>query len=181
MARNAEEITRYGFQATDELLLDANVWFFLYGPYPPGSQKAAVYSRALAKILVAKSRIYVDVLVISEFVNRYARLKHQLLQGRSGVSREFKTFRQSSTFKAIARDIAADVRRILANSTRAESGFAALDIDSLVTEYGRGDSDFNDLVLTELCKSRGFTLVTDDGDFKGKDIAILTANKRLLA
>jgi len=79
MAKSAEEIGKYVFQADDELLVDANVWFFLYGPHPPGSPKAALYSGALARILAAKSCIYVDVLIISEFVNRYARLKHQIL------------------------------------------------------------------------------------------------------
>jgi predicted nucleic acid-binding protein len=180
MAKRAEEIGQYAFKATDKLLLDANVWFFLYGPHPPGSPKAAVYSGALARILAAKSRIYVDVLIISEYVNRCARLKHQVLQGRPGVSRNFKQFRQSSTFKTIARDIAADVRKILTNCSRVESGFSELNIESLVVEYGRGDADFNDLVLAELCKSKGLKLVTDDGDFEGEDIVILTANRRLL-
>lgn len=93
---------------------------------------------------------------------------------------DFKRFRKSSTFKAIAKDIAADVRKLLANCARVESGFATSDIESLVTEYEQGDSDFNDLVLAGLCKSKGLKLVTDDGDFKGKDVVVLTANKRLL-
>lgn len=180
MAKSAEEIGKYVFQATDELLLDANVWFFVHGPHRPGDPRAAAYSGALAKIAAAKSRVYVDVLIISEFVNRYARLKHNILQGRSGVSRDFKKFRQSSTFKAIARDIAADVRKVLTSCTRVESGFSSLSVESLVVEYERGDSDFNDLVLADLCKSKGFKLVTDDGDFEGKGVTVLTANKRLL-
>jgi predicted nucleic acid-binding protein len=180
MAESVEEIGKYVFKATDELLVDANVWFFLYGPHPPGSPKAAVYSGALARILAAHSRIFVDVLIISEFVNRYARLKHNILQGRPGVPRDFKQFRKSLTFKALAKDIAADVRKLLANCARVDSGFAALEIESLVAEYEQGDSDFNDLVLADLCKSKGFKLVTDDGDFKGKDVVVLTANKRLL-
>jgi hypothetical protein len=55
-----------------------------------------------------------------------------------------------------------------------------LDTKSLIDDYGDGKSDFNDLVLVELCKSKALKLVTDDGDFKGKDITILTANKKLL-
>ncbi len=180
MTKSAEEIGNYAFKATDELLVDANVWFFVHGPHRPGDPKAAVYSGALARILAAQSRIYVDVLIISEFVNAYARLKYNILRGRPGVPRDFKQFRKSSTFKAIARDIAADVRKLLANCARVESGFGTLDIESLVTEYGQGNADFNDLVLADLCKSKGFKLVTDDGDFKGKDVVVLTANKRLL-
>ncbi len=69
MAISAEEIGKYVFKATDELLLEANVWFFVHGPHRPGDPKAYVYSGALARILAARSRIFVDVLIISEFVN----------------------------------------------------------------------------------------------------------------
>jgi hypothetical protein len=60
MATNVEEISKYTFNSGDELLLDANVWFFLYGPHRPGDPKAAVYSAALKGILAAKSRICLD-------------------------------------------------------------------------------------------------------------------------
>lgn len=180
MAKSAEEIGNYVFKPADELLLDANVWFFVHGPHRPGDPRAAAYSGALAKIVAAKSRIYVDVLIVSEFVNRYARLKHNILQGHSGISRDFKKFRQSLAFKPIARDIAADVRKVLTSCTPVESGFSSLSAELLVAEYERGDSDFNDLILADLCKKKGFKLVTDDGDFRGRDLTILTANKRLL-
>jgi len=181
MAQNAEEIGQYPFKADDELLLDANVWFFLYGPHSPNDSRVAVYSRALANILAAKSRIYIDVLIISEFVNRYARLKHSLLIRRSGVPKDFKSFRNMPEFKSVAVDIAADTRRVLANCTCIDSGFATLDLNSLVNDYSGGDSDFNDLILVDLCKAKALKFVTHDGDFRDKGVTILTANKKLLA
>jgi predicted nucleic acid-binding protein len=181
MAKSAEEIDKYAFTANDELLFDANVWFFVYGPHRPGDPKATIYSGALKSILSAQSRVYIDVLIVSEFINRCARLKHNLLRRRPGVPRDFKQFRGTSAFRAIAADIVADARKILTNCACVDSGFATLDIDSLLNEYAGGDSDFNDLVLVDLCKSKGLKFVTDDGDFKGKNITILTANKRLLA
>ena len=180
MRSSAEDISAYVFQPTDELLLDANVWFFVYGPHRPGSRKAATYSAAFAKILKAECRIYVDVLIVSEFINRYARLKHNILQRSSSVPSDFKQFRKSTAFKPIARDIAADVRRILRNCTRTESGFDVFDINALVDEYEKGDSDFNDQVLAELCKSKGLKLVTDDADFRDRGLMLLTANRHLL-
>ena len=39
---------------------------------------------------------------------------------------------------------------------------------------------FNDQVITEICKNNGFTLITNDGDFKTQEISILTANAKLL-
>ena len=180
MKSSAEDINTYVFQPTDELLLDANVWFFVYGPHRPGSKKAATYSAAFAKILKARCSIYVDVLIVSEFINRYARLKYNILQRSLSVLSDFKQFRKSAVFKPIARDIAADTRRILEHCARIESGFNVLDINALVDEYEKGDSDFNDQVLGELCKSKGLKLVTDDADFKDRGLTIVTANRRLL-
>lgn len=181
MPGSAEEIGNYAFKASDELLFDANVWFFIHGPHQPGSPQAAVYSGAHARILAAQCRVYTDVLIVSEFVNRYARLKHQLLvRTRRGVPNDFKKFRATTTFKTIASDIAADTKRVLSDCERIESGFPSLDFEALIDTYSTGDADFNDLVLVELCRSKGLTLITHDGDFKGKDITILTANRRLL-
>jgi predicted nucleic acid-binding protein len=42
------------------------------------------------------------------------------------------------------------------------------------------NSDFNDLMLIELCKKNMFALVTHDIDFKDSDIHVLTANNELL-
>ena len=181
MKNRAEDISRYLFQGTDALLLDANVWFFVYGPHRPGSKKAATYSAAFAKILKAKCPIYIDVLIVSEFINRYARLKHNILPRGPSIPSNFKQFRRSAAFKSIACDIAADTRRILEHCIRIESGFDVLDINALVDEYEKGDSDFNDQVLAELCKSRGLKLVTDDADFRDRGLMILTANRRLLS
>lgn len=181
MTHSAEEITRYEFQPSDELLLDTNVWMLVYGPQGSVGGRAAVYSQALANIFAAQSRIYIDVLIVSEFINTYARLKWNLWKTQSASSTDFKKFRKSGDFKPIAQDIAADVKRVLKHCTRVDSGFESLAIDALIDEYAAGDSDFNDQILTTLCKRSGLKLVTDDGDFKGQGIPVITANKRLLA
>lgn len=178
MTYKAEEITRYDFKSSDKFLLDTNVWLFVYGPRKPGGRNAVVYSRALARILAAEARIYIDVLIVSEFINTYARLKWKWL---FASFTDFKQFRNSEDFKPVAKDIAADVRRVLQLCTRVESGFESVAIDALIDEYAAGDSDFNDQILTALCVTEKLRLVTDDGDFKGRGIPVITANKRLLS
>lgn len=49
-----------------------------------------------------------------------------------------------------------------------------------MNEYQVGGSDFNDQVIREVCKSNGFKLLTDDGDFDTQGLTVLTANSRLL-
>lgn len=177
MPHNTLDVTSYNFTQNDELLLDTNVWLFVYGPQKPRNPKVETYSQALAKILDAQCSIYIDVLIVSEFINAYARLKWQLVAPHIKV---FKVFRKSEEFKAVAQDIAADVRRVLKHCSRVENGFETSEIEGLMTEYAAGEYDFNDQIIVELCQRKGFKLVTDDGDFAGQEISIVTANRQLL-
>ncbi len=177
MASKAEDITRYRFDSSDRLLLDANIWLSVYGPQRPGDRRVAVYSSALDNILKAGSRVHIDVLVMSEFINTYARLKWQIL----APSSKFKEFRNSLQFESVAQDIAADARLVLKNCIRVDDRFELIGIDALLNEYAAGHSDFNDQVLAELCARNGLKIVTDDGDFRGCGIPVITANRRLLS
>lgn len=175
MANYAISVEDYNFRQTDDLFLDANIWLFIYGP-PQNRYKTDVYSSAFRRILEAGSKILVDVLVISEVINTYARTKWRY----SYSKMKFKKFRNSSKFDPIAKEIADDVRRIVGHCSRIESGFGFVDIGRLIDEYEAGRSDFNDQVIRELCRSKGLKLITDDGDFNSQGIAVLTANQRLL-
>jgi len=175
MTYHAEAIASYDFKPSDELLLDTNIWLLVYAPHGPKDSRVAVYSQALSRIITAQSRIYIDILIVSEFINAYARLKWKLAS-----CPDFKQFRNSKAFKPVAQDIAADVKRVLQHCRRVDDNFESLEIDSLIDEYAAGSFDFNDQILTTLCKRKGLKLVTDDGDFKGQGIPVVTANKRLL-
>lgn len=176
MSRDSVSMAGYNFQPTDDVFLDANIWLFIYGPRQ-APEKTEVYSEALYRLLEARSRLFVDVLVLSEVINSCARIRWQL----DPLKREgFKRFRNSSRFAPVAREITDYVRRIVAHCSRIESGFQFVDIEGLMSEYQVGGSDFNDQVIRELCKSNGFKLLTDDGDFDTQGLTVLTANPRLL-
>ena len=179
MASDVVHLRDYRFTADDELFLDANVWLLIHGPQrPSGRARQDNYSTAFRRILEAGSRIYIDAIVLSEIINRWARFHYQESDSASIMS--FKAFRNSDAFKSIAPDIASDTRRILNQCSRMESHFAALDMDALTSEYEAGGVDFNDQVIREVCKRSGLKLVTDDGDFAAQGITVLTANRRLL-
>ena len=176
MTPRALSVGDYDFQPEDELFLDANIWLFIYGSQNPGDARMRVYSSAFRRILEAGSRIYIDVLIVSEFINAYARLQWQI---RAPDSR-FKAFRNGPDFREVAQEIADNVRRVLSHCSRIESHFDTLDADELMDEYAQGGADFNDQVIRNLCRSRNLKLITDDRDFNGQGISILTANRRLL-
>lgn len=127
--------------------------------------------------MIAESKVYIDALIVSEFINRYSRQKGKLA---GYTSEEFKVFRCSSDFIPVAQGIAASVKKIISQCIRTESSFSTLKINDLLDDYAKGKSDFNDQVITKLCKNRGFTLVTHDGDFDPKNLHILTENNHLL-
>jgi len=172
-----EPIDRYIFQGEERLFLDANVWLSVYGPLGRRNARSAAYSDALKRIRSAGCLILLDVLVVSEFINAFARMEYR--QSASGSS-GFKHFRKSASFAPVAKDIAQNTRRILRQCQRCNSSFTTADIDALIREFELGNSDFNDQMIAEICRTESLHLVTDDADFKGTGLFILTANRFLL-
>lgn len=175
VAHNATPVEHYEFDESDRVFLDANIWMFIYGP-PQRKDKTSIYSGALRRLLEARSRIFIDLLVISEMINAYARLKWKLI----APEHRFKTFRNSPEFTEVAEEIADYVNRSVKLCSRIEHSYRPFDLSVLMGEYRTGGCDFNDQVIRDLCRERGWTLITDDGDFDTQGITILTANSRLL-
>ncbi len=170
------DIHSYTFTATDQLLLDTNILLFVFGPQKPNDRRSAVYSNAYKKMLEANSKLYVDVLIMSEFINRYTRLEMGFLR----THKDYKNFRKSEDFTPVARDIASNVRRISKVTTRTNCAFEECPLDVIISEFVVGRIDFNDQMILHLCRTMNLTLVTDDGDCNSQDVKILTANSRLL-
>lgn len=180
MADAAFRIDQHTFHAGDKLLFDTNVWVFIYGAqYRTPDKRARLYSAAYKRVVEVGCRIFIDAIILSEFVNVLSRLTYHSLPAEK-KPQDFKTFRRSAAFKPVAKSISDACRRIVKSCTRIESGFTSIDVDELLNRYKTGKSDFNDQILTHLCKRQGFTLVTDDGDFRVSGLKVLTANRRLL-
>lgn len=180
MSKQVYRIETYTFSQTDAVLFDANVWLLLYSPQGERSPLVKnTYTLALRRLRSVQAQIFTDVLVMSEFINAYARFIYNELPAATKPS-NFKRFRQSADFKPIAEKIAKSSRRILEKSERTDSGFESVEMRSLLNEYATGEADFNDRILAELCRAKGWKLVTHDADFEGEDLTILTANTALL-
>ena len=177
MENNIQAVGLYTFTHRDKLFLDANIWLYLFGPEDRRNHWNQIYSQVFNRILDANSQVYIDVLVVSEFINAYARMKQKIV---APYINSFKNFRSSPYFKPVAEDIADDVELVLSYCSKIESGFTALPMNALLNDYATGDCDFNDQVITEICKNNGFTLITNDSDFKTQEVPILTANSKLL-
>lgn len=178
MTIDIQEVRTHHFTSEDRLLLDANIWMYVYGPNAPDYYLTRLYSQVLSRILEVKCLICIDVLVVSEFINRFARIKWGI-EGR--CMGDFKKYRKSPAYHRTAIEIADNTRRILRHCHRLESGFQELDVDMILESFATGQNDFNDQIIANICKDCELTLITHDADFKGDNISILTANSKLLA
>ena len=179
MMYKCHPIQYYDFSSADRLLLDTNIWLYIFGPAGRTNAKVIrLYSEAFKRMLEAGSRISIDTLIISEFINSYARFAWK--QRYAKTYGDFKKFRQSPKFKSIAEDIAASIRLIMNRCRFVGSYLEHSNALSLIDEYAKGDSDFNDQVLAHICQSDNLTLVTHDGDFFNQDITLISANKKLM-
>lgn len=181
MSNQVYSIETYNFTPSDALLFDTNIWLYIYGPSKTRSPKLLKlkYNRQFGRIRSAQVPIFLDVLVLSEFINAYSRQFYNSLPEATKPA-DFKTFRKSADFQPIAREIGKYSRRILAKTQRTNIAFESVNMESIIDSYVAANADFNDLMLAELCKANDLKLVTHDADFKGDDLTIITANPRLL-
>jgi predicted nucleic acid-binding protein len=182
MSNQVYFLENYDFTSSDALLFDANIWLYIYGLSNTRHTERLKrkYEQQFRRIRSLKVPIFLDVLVLSEFINAYSRQFYNRLPEATKPA-NFKTFRNSEAFQPIAQEIGKYSRRILAKTQRTNIAFESVEMGAIINSYVAANADFNDLMLAELCKANGFKLVTHDADFKGDDLTILTANSKLLS
>ena len=179
MKNKAHNLATYAFKKDEPLLLDTNVWLYLCpAPSDAPSAHAASYSTALKSMLTAGSRLVMDALVLSEYLNRYCRIEWNALH--KTVYRDFKVFRKSRAFRPVGQSAAIFARGMLKHCTRHDHPFAAADVAQILIDFEAGTNDFNDGLLAETCRHHGWKLVTNDSDFTTGGIEVLTAHPVLL-
>lgn len=176
MKNRAINASTYAFSAADKLLPDANIWIYLNGPASnPGYWAVQAYSAILGDILTAGAELYLDVLVLSEFINRFARMEMNRLG-----QQDFKAFRQSPAFAPVALAIQQQTSQILAMCQPLDHPFSEWNHAQLLADFGSGGADWNDQLLVENCRKHGISPLTNDGDFTVGGISVFTANGKLL-
>lgn len=183
MRNKAYDLSKWPFTAAQGILPDANYWINVFGPAAVVGQRSphlGVYSRSLGIMLQQKVRLFIDVLILSEFVNTLARLEFNAnYRSRYGAT-GFKKFRNSADFLPTARMIASQCRKILGCSERLDHSFSEWAVPQLLADFEKGSEDFNDQLIIEVSKKHSLLLLTDDGDMTTGGLTLLTANPRLL-
>ena len=179
MKNKAYNLATYAFKKEEPLILDANVWLYLYpAPSDKYTGPAARYSAAMKSMLSAGSHLVIDAMVLSEYLNRYCRIEWNALHKAAYL--DFKAFRKSIDFLLVGQGAATFARSMLKVCTRHDHPFAAADIAQILLDFETGGNDFNDGLLAETCRHNGWKLITNDKDFSTGGIEVLTAHPALL-
>jgi predicted nucleic acid-binding protein len=164
-----------------KLLFDANVIISIIWPVPQSRlTQAAKYSRLFSAALKAKQEICVDSIILSEVINRVARLEYDKHLHRAGLTREDLEFKE---FRGIAEGVET-FKQI--HSTLARTVFPKFDVvgksfcKEEISSIDFCGHDFNDLLIEFVCKEHDCILVTHDGDFGDSDVDIISGNTKLL-
>lgn len=177
-------INTYSFCYEDKLFFDTNIWMYIYGPLidKNATRLNVVYAKALKIIREKISSLFIDNVVLSEFINAYAKLEFN--QSFHAHYASFKAFRQSKDFKSISQDIADNTKKIIQQCKQCNLSLNKFEIMEVLEEYSGGKVDFNDQLITKLCILNQFILVTHDVDFSSQkysdQLVLLTANNKLL-
>lgn len=187
MTKNrAHDAGSYPFQKGEPILLDANVWIYLMFPSAqPTPWYAKSYSSVLKQILSVGAQPVIEALVLSEYLNRYWRVEWKAwLKRNPALASQFtedKAFRLSPHFQPIGAAAVADAQKILNLCQVADTPMQLCNLTEIFTEFGAGTLDFNDGVLVETCRLRGWKMLTHDRDMKVGDVDVLTTNPKLIA
>lgn len=161
----------------DKVFLDTNVWLNLF---PPGVGKPRTKmektGRLYKKLLESKAELYTSSIVISEFLNSYARIVFNYYkETEPGRFNDFKRdFRISEEYKTLISQLDEIINmQILEDCKRVDDRFTQLEQELISEEY-----DVNDLIIMNICNLNQLKLITADADFinipeKKSDIIII--------
>lgn len=190
MTNNAYDVRSYRFLSTDRILLDANIWLYLYAPatiaYPPHVARAITdYTRAWGLLHDSGALAFMDTLVLSEVINRlidneWQRIDPPDSQTRQRRYQKRKHFRKSADYAAAARSVEQLAKAMLAEAECIDHPLSCWDVETLLTTFGSGSTDWNDQLLARTCLHHGMKLLTHDGDHVHGGIEVLTANSKLI-
>jgi predicted nucleic acid-binding protein len=180
-------LATYQFVSTDTLILDTNIWLYLFSPNA-GLTSSSIwtqkYSGSYRKIIHAHSKVLIDATILSEYLNQCARIEFNAHNEHPKKEwyKTFKKFRESPHYLPIANKIMQDASKIIIRCEQVDTLFSQYDITKILDNYSKAQCDFNDSLLLEMCKRYRCKIITNDLDFGSVDynVDILTHNKKLL-
>lgn len=179
MNNKAYNLASYSFASGEQILVDTNIWLYLFpAPGNPQQSFALQYSAAFSRLVSAQAQPVLDPMVLSEYLNRYCRIEWE--GNFKSKYQTFKQFRMSTDFLSVVSSAHTFAAKILSFCQIHSISADQLDLNHALKDFKSGQIDFNDAILVDVCKKRNIKLMTNDADFQHGGIEVLTTNPRLL-
>lgn len=166
-----------------KVLFDTNIWLLLNGFSNSAKKKSDVYSEAHKVLLQNDNTIVINDYVIGEFCNRSCKLEYESHKNASNDPNAFpyfKEYRKSSDFQPVMESVRDTCLNLIEECEFLPVHGGQYKITDVLGRYCDGTLDFTDLILADYCSAETMILMTDDADFAGCGLEVITANRRLL-
>ena len=158
----------YNINTNDNVFLDTNILIFLFSPDFVHSKEYQVdtYSKIFEKLIENKSAMYINSIVISEFLNRCLRIDFNKNYQDSNNTKDYKKdYRSSDEYKRTLAILLKELNKMFNEFKikQLDDGFSNFDT---ITEFKNStELDFNDLIIARNVIDNSFKLLSDDRDF----------------
>lgn len=173
------KVSKYTVGPSEEFFFDTNVWIFIFTPIAGSKpQKQKLYSQLLKDIRSRSACLWINSLVIAEYVNAVLRFEFkQWIERNQKYGVDFKRdFRPTKDYQIVLSEIKDQVADILSICQRRPDDFNALKVEDIITSMGC-KLDFGDSMIVDMCKRYNLKLVTDDKDITESEFSftVITA------
>lgn len=120
----------------DKYFFDTNVWMFLFAPLACSKfYKQKTYSSLLKEIMSRNATIWINSLVVAEYVNAVLKLEFKQWMKRNKLTNaDFKhDFRPTNEYLVALSEVKNQVSDILSIATRRPDDFHVVDVDKLIS------------------------------------------------
>lgn len=160
----------------NKLIFDTNVWLSIYGITANNTnQQTRIYSNFYKKALENKSKIYLLGTIASEYINRSIKMRYYA----DNTVNESLKIHQQAMYPQWIETISDEVSYLVNDCERLDDGFSLSNPEEMCRSCIGKEIDYNDLIISEVCKNNNISLVTDDKDFSCEEIEIITRNRKL--
>lgn len=162
----------YKINSSDNVFLDTNILIFLFSPDFVSSKEYQVdrYSKIFEKLIENNSSIYINSLVVSEFLNRCLRIDfNKNFQDNSNTKDYKNDYRGSVEYKKTLATLLKELNKMfnVFKIKQLEDGFS--NFNTIAEFKNSTELDFNDLIIARNVIDNSLKLLSDDGDFDNYD------------
>jgi predicted nucleic acid-binding protein len=159
-----------------KFVFDANVWLSISGPFEDSvRQRAIAYSSFYKKAVNSKSTVIIPQIVACEFLNRAV----WILAQADGFERGQGKLHRDPKYAHWIKESCDLLHSVVSDNIRVSDEFESIELETCYANAEKGGLEFHDVLIANTCVRNGWILVTDDSDYSGQDVPVVTWNQRL--